>query len=905
VVAALETYLEAGRTGRPWPREEFLARHAEIAEALNECLSGLEFIQSAAARLAGQPAAATDRSDEIPPRAQLGDYRILREVGRGGMGVVYEAEQVSLGRRVALKVLPVAAAIDPKQRQRFQIEAQAAAQLQHPHIVPIFNVGCDQGVHYYAMQFVEGRSLAAILHELRHGNEYAAGETGPAALRTLEETDADPPSVAGTSAASSPATKDQRESERPGYTISSPETASASPPSGSDSNSSLAPTAVGPMHPDRAFCCNIARLGAEAADALDHAHGLGILHRDIKPANLLIDPQGALWITDFGLARFPSDPSVTRTGDVVGTLRYMSPEQALARRGVVDQRTDIYSLGVTLYELLTLRPAFDGRDHHELLRQIALDEPAPPRRINKAVPRDLETIVLKAMAKEPAQRYATAQELAADLTRFLEDRPIQARRPGPMERVLRWTIRHREIVGTAAAVLVVALAVGTAAILAQARKKNADILAQAKQTQAALDKYERFIIQSSPLIHRLLTEAIENGTLLQFPGSASGQDASRILEQALGFFQQATELPPKDLESRLVIARAHSRKAFSYWMLSLANGNQAGPEPKLLAQALADFRQSSELLENLIAESPGDSRIRRYLAEALGLGGMGCALRSAFRPDEAEPLYRRSIEIRRDLLCSANPTGGGVQARSDVAGESYDLSLMVSTAHLVAGMLDAKGQTADAEGVRRKLKDDIVAIAARYSKPEFKSRRQAWAGQLTAAPYGMFDRGGRRDAMMRYERALVLDPENALAQNNLAWALTSISDDPWFDPKQGLALARKAVARAPDESTFLNTLGVAAFRSRDWETAAKVLRESMIFSGGAPHDLFFLAMTYYHQGNEKEAREIYDRAVAWTEKHKANDPELGRFRAEATALLSKPCPKPKPETQAAQRSPSA
>ena len=179
----------------------------------------------------------------------------------------------------------------------------------------------------------------------------------------------------------------------------------------------MAPTTVGPVHQDRAYLPHASPgWGAEAADALDHAHGLGILHRDIKPANLLIDRHGAVWITDFGLARFPSDLSLTGTGDVVGTLRYMSPEQALARRGVVDQRTDVYALGATLYELLTLRPAFDGRDHQELLRQIALDEPIRPRRLNPAIPRDLETIVLKAMAKDPSQP--------------LRDGPGAGRRPG-------------------------------------------------------------------------------------------------------------------------------------------------------------------------------------------------------------------------------------------------------------------------------------------------------------------------------------------------------------------------------------------------------------------------------------------------------------------------------------------
>ncbi len=360
VLAALEAYLEAIRMGHPCSRVELLNQHPEIAGALSECLSALEYVQAAAPVLAESPPCSPAL---ISTSNQLGDYRILREIGRGGMAVVYEAEQISLGRRVALKVLPFAAAIDPKQRQRFQIEAQAAAQLHHAHIVPIFGLGYDHGIHYYAMQFVEGRSLAAILDELR------------------------------------------------------------------SFNLALATTVEKPTRLDREFCHNAARLGTEAADALDHAHGLGIVHRDIKPANLLIDPDGSLWITDFGLARYRSDLSLTHTGDMVGTLRYMSPEQALARRDVVDQRTDIYSLGITLYEQLTLQHAFDGRDHQELLRQIALDEPTLPRRLNPAIPRDLETIVLKAMAKEPSHRYTTAQELAADLRRFLEDKPIRRGAP--------------------------------------------------------------------------------------------------------------------------------------------------------------------------------------------------------------------------------------------------------------------------------------------------------------------------------------------------------------------------------------------------------------------------------------------------------------------------------------------
>ena len=248
----------------------------------------------------------------------------------------------------------------------------------------------------------------------------------------------------------------------------------------------------------RSHAREIARLGIQAAEALDHAHSLGVVHRDIKPANLMVDSKAELWITDFGLARFRGDLSLTRSGDLVGTLRYMSPEQALARRGVVDQRTDIYALGLTLYEMLTLRPAFDGRDHSDLLRQIAQEEPVPPRRLDPAIPRDLETIVMKASCKEPAGRYATAQELADDLARFLDDRPILARRPTVLERTMRWARRHRQIVLTAVTVLVLALAGGAAVVGLQAKKTRQDL--------------QRYILKSFPAIDSITMTAMQQAT---------------------------------------------------------------------------------------------------------------------------------------------------------------------------------------------------------------------------------------------------------------------------------------------------------------------------------------------------------------------------------------------------------
>jgi serine/threonine protein kinase/WD40 repeat protein len=389
---ALEVYRALLESGRKPDRQEFLARYPEIAAALSECLAGLEFVHAAAPELseaAGAAARASSAHDNLPARLHLGDYQIVREVGRGGMGVVYEAVQLSLGRRVALKVLPFAAALDARQLQRFKHEAQAAAHLHHQNIVPVYGIGCARDVHYYAMQFIDGQTLAAHIEQARSDGRLP----------------------------------DPRKA---------------------------------------------ARWARQAAEALEHAHQTGVVHRDIKPANLMIDGRDDLWITDFGLAHFQSSAGITRTGDLVGTLRYMSPEQALGRQRPIDHRTDIYSLGATLYELLTLRPALGGEDRQELLRQVISEEPRPPRRLNRAIPIELEVIVSKAMAKEPEERYATARELADDLQRFLDDQPIRARRATLGQQARRWTRRHRSLaisLALSAALLLVGLSAG-AVILA-------------------------------------------------------------------------------------------------------------------------------------------------------------------------------------------------------------------------------------------------------------------------------------------------------------------------------------------------------------------------------------------------------------------------------------------------------
>jgi serine/threonine protein kinase len=388
--------------------EEYVEKHPEIAELLRGALQALGKVR--------RPDVEAAMAETDPILAEpLGDFRLIREIGRGAMGIVYEAEQLSLKRRVAVKILPCAAALDPRRLERFKVEAQAAASVRHEHIVEVYFIGCERGVHFFAMQYIEGLTLAAIIAELRRQSGREPSDlqpTTPYFAPSVGPTDTSPLAALTTEGTRSP-----------GY-----------------------------FH-------RVARLGLQAAKGLERAHQEVILHRDIKPANLLVDRSGNLWITDFGLALMRRDSPVTITGELLGTLRYMSPEQALAKRVPVDGRTDVYSLGATLYELLTLEPVFGGNDREELLRQVAFDDPRPPRRLNRQVPRDLETIVLRALAKKPDHRYASAQALAEDLHRFLNDEPIKARPEG----LLRWLWRRsrmyagRIAVGLSAALALVAL----------------------------------------------------------------------------------------------------------------------------------------------------------------------------------------------------------------------------------------------------------------------------------------------------------------------------------------------------------------------------------------------------------------------------------------------------------------
>jgi serine/threonine protein kinase len=450
----------------PGEREAILAEFPQAAGQLADYLDTLEFVRdlfhSEIPVLASEAEENSEGEKKKASRRALGDFRILAELGRGGMGIVYEAEQLSLKRRVALKIFPAAAILAPDRLQRFYAEAATAARLEHPNIVQVHTVGCEGGIPYYAMQLVHGQSLAQVLQKWR---ELAAKDNPDGSAPASPD--------AGSETFNGPESTDCRRDDRAGQASGA---AALAGPTASESGRA-AP--VLPVRSDaREFFDRVARMAAQVAEALEHAHRADVIHRDVKPSNLLLDGQGQIWITDFGLALNPRECDLTKTGDIIGTTGYMSPEQASGQRDAVDHRTDIYSLGVTLYEVLTLRLPCLAQNHAELLRQLGPEGPPPPRQWNPAIPRDLETIVLKAMAIDPGARYATAQALADDLRRFAEDRPIEARRPSWADRRTRVVRRSRWLVLPAALMLLAGLAWwyhGTVPLLPRTRAPEATL----------------------------------------------------------------------------------------------------------------------------------------------------------------------------------------------------------------------------------------------------------------------------------------------------------------------------------------------------------------------------------------------------------------------------------------------
>ena len=463
VEALADEFVARRRRGETPSLEEYAARIPERADEIRELFPAIAAME----RFKPAPPSSLPRAAGGTTRERVGDYRLIREIGRGGMGVVYEAEQESLGRRVALKVLPGMAWADDLPMQRFLREAKTAGSLQHGNIVPVYDVGREDDLHYYVMALILGVGLDRVILELRERKiaESDGSDRTPEDVLRLARSLIGEPDGPVSSSVGPPATADAPAARvRPGSPVGRGTPLPDPLPQG-ERESELPPLPLRERVGERGratrardaglrFWQSVAEVGIQVASALGHAHEQGVLHRDIKPANLLIDARGVVWVTDFGLAKAMGQDDLSRTGDLIGTLRYMAPERF---HGESDGRSDIYSLGLTLYELATLRPAHEATERAELLKKIAEAEPTRPRELNPAIPRDLETVILKAIAPDPAHRYASAAALAEDLARFVEGRSILARRASTPERLTRWIARNPAMAALAGISIVLAI----------------------------------------------------------------------------------------------------------------------------------------------------------------------------------------------------------------------------------------------------------------------------------------------------------------------------------------------------------------------------------------------------------------------------------------------------------------
>lgn len=519
-------WMELAESDRP-SAKQWASRFPDLAPGLLECLDGLSLVESASDRTAGDSTSPVEKSVSFP---EIPDFEILGELGRGGMGVVYEARQCSLDRVVALKVLPIGS-VDPRAVERFTREAETVAALNHVGIVPVYAVGAHNGLHWYAMQRIDGVPLS----------NWFAHHTATSRTELMDE---------------------------------------------------------------------IVRVGIEAAEALDHAHRQGVIHRDVKPGNLLVDTLGKVWLTDFGLARRDVDVTATATGAMLGTPRYMSPEQIAGSSNGVDARTDIYSLGATLYELATGRPPFSSESPLQLLTQIKRDEPVTPRLLDPSIPRHLELVIMKCLDKEPQRRYLTTAAVAADLKAIRDHQPISARGLPIWVIANRFAKRHSQQLRTGAtAIIATGLTIATLfALWQQSKRANLGSVLinspaglctatiHSKQTGAAQNELQYALTVTTPMQQPVDLPAGDYVVRME----GDGKPSQLVELQVEG--QKSVEMEYADRRQDLPRIDIHDKLA-----MNCDNGGLAvlGPDSFQVFDAEAELRftiATSDLAEGLIEE---------------------------------------------------------------------------------------------------------------------------------------------------------------------------------------------------------------------------------------------------------------------------------------------------------------
>jgi len=605
---------------------------------------------------------------------------------------------------------------------------------------------------------------------------------------------------------------------------------------------------------------SVARIGMHVAEALACAHAHGVLHRDIKPSNLLLDTEGAVWVTDFGLAKAEGMDELTHTGDIVGTLRYMAPERF---SGKSDPRSDVYSLGLTLYELLTLRAAFEETDRHRLIQQITQTEPPRPRKLERFVPADLETIVLKASDREPERRYQSATEMAEDLSCFLADRPIQARRASNFERIWRWCRRNPGIAASSAAAMA-ALLIGLGVALWQWHRADEN----AQQAEAnALQAKKDFELALQAIEHML--ERVGGDRLAAVPHMdrtrrALLEDAARLYQQLL---QGSNSAHP---EVRLAMARVHCRLGQVHGFLNdpheavrqqdlalvllrdlLTGGSPDVEHRHLLAKihlfrglakdalqqikdAEADFRQALPTWENLTTQAP--DRPEFAGGRAYTLMALGNLLRATSRAEEAEPLLRQTIAIAEEL-----PASYAERAR-----------LLAFGFNGLGVLLEGNGRPAQAEApCRRAL--EIRERTAR-ERPEPHNRHELAVNLFHLARLRARDPKGLAEAEKFYTRSVEI-AERLVADS----PVDALYHDVLADGTNGLGLLLSRRGRLKEAEAMLErSASVCKERVATFPRMARY----RVALGGALNNL---AQERRALGDLESARTLLDEAIAHQE----------------------------------------
>jgi tetratricopeptide (TPR) repeat protein len=583
------------------------------------------------------------------------------------MGVVYEAHDERLGRRVALKLLPSSGLLDPSREQRFAREAKAAARLHHTNIVPVFEFGHEDARLYYVMQFIEGQSLSGVLDALKRNRRSAShGWADQSGGSNHSTTTASQGTVAADDLAQSLWTGrfaedrfesperdkvDGRSGQRP---LPEPQHTTAPMARMRRDGAFLADTSelATSSGANRGFYRGVARIGLQVAEAMAYAHGQGVLHRDIKPSNLLLDRAGNVWVVDFGLAKTADSDDLTHTGDLLGTVRYMAPERF---EGICDARSDIYSLGLTLYELAALRPAYDAPDRYALIERVRREEAPRLRSLAPNVPRDLETIIHKAVAHEPPRRYASAVALADDLLRYLEDRPIQARRAGPAERTIRWCRRNPWVTAFLVASTLGAIASTWAAFRASRAERTARLAEASAGKERERAESERNRAEKS---RDRAISAVR--VLLGSKDPAARTEEMQPFQQALlkAGLHESEDLV-RELEGD---PRAESQLVDALDAL-ITLYFHAGDHTSALLYA----RRSVTLAERLLAHDGSSVRYQTSLADALHH-------LAPVAPDEESQIAaaRRSIELYQ-TLCREHPEGDRLGWLQNIARNQHNI----------------------------------------------------------------------------------------------------------------------------------------------------------------------------------------------------------------------------------------